>query len=90
MQRFTFDYSQPLAGEGHFISTYKCNGTPIPSFSGEPLRVDIDEEDPNEFAGKLWEALNEENKVSLFVRAIDLKTQAYEDVIINKYKVVEG
>ncbi|MGV8058240.1 MAG: IMP cyclohydrolase [Smithellaceae bacterium] len=90
VQRFTFDYSQPLAGEGHFISTYKCNGTPIPSFAGEPLSIVLDEEDPNEYAGKLWEALNEDNKVSLFVRAIDIKTQAYEDVIINKYKTVEG
>jgi IMP cyclohydrolase len=90
VQRFTFDYPQPLTGEGHFISTYKCNGTPIPSFAGEPLRVALDEEDPNEYAGKLWEALNEDNKVSLFVRAIDLKTGGYEDVIINKYKTVEG
>lgn len=90
VQRFTFDYSEPLAGEGHFISTYKCNGTPIPSFAGEPLRVAIDEDDPNEYAGKLWAALNEDNKVSLFVRAIDLRTRAYEDVIINKYKTVEG
>jgi IMP cyclohydrolase len=90
VQRFTFDYSQPLASEGHFISTYKCNGTPIPSFEGEPLYVTIDEEDPNEYAGKLWEALNEDNKVSLFVRAINLATQDYEDVIINKYKTVEG
>jgi IMP cyclohydrolase len=89
VQRFTFDYSQPLASEGHFISTYKCNGTPIPSFEGEPLHVTIDEEDPNEYAGKLWEALNEDNKVSLFVRAIDLATQNYKDVIINKYKTVE-
>jgi IMP cyclohydrolase len=90
VQRFTFDYPHPLAGEGHFISTYKCNGTPIPSFAGEPLRVAMDEEDPGKYAGKLWEALNEDNKVSLFVRAIDLATQAYKDVIINKYKTVEG
>ncbi len=89
-QRFTFDYTEPLAGEGHFISTYRCNGNPIPSFEGEPVRVSLDEEDPNEYAGKLWDALNEDNKVSLFVRAIDLKTRAYEDVIINKYKTVEG
>jgi hypothetical protein len=89
-QRFIFDYSEPLAAEGHFITTYKRNGNPIPSFEGEPLHVAIDEDDPNEFAGKLWEALNEENKVSLFVRAIDRKTQNYEDVIINKYKEVEG
>ncbi|MHB8139015.1 MAG: IMP cyclohydrolase [Smithellaceae bacterium] len=89
VQRITFDYSQPLPGEGHFISTYRCNGNPIPSFEGEPLSVDLDEEDANEYAGKLWESLNEDNKVSLFVRAIDLKTQAYEDVIINKYKALE-
>ncbi|KAF0157936.1 MAG: putative IMP cyclohydrolase [Syntrophaceae bacterium] len=89
VQRFTFEYSKPLAGIGHFISTYKCNGNPIPSFAGEPIRVTIDEENPNEYAGKLWEALNEDNKVSLFVRAIDLKTGGYEDVIINKYKTVE-
>ncbi|PKN76864.1 MAG: inosine monophosphate cyclohydrolase [Deltaproteobacteria bacterium HGW-Deltaproteobacteria-10] len=90
VQRFTFDYSQPMAGEGHFISTYKCNGNPIPSFLGEPLCVFMDEEDPNEYAGRLWEALNEENKVSLFVRAIELKNGAYEDVILNKYTTVEG
>jgi IMP cyclohydrolase len=89
VQRFIFDYPEPLAGVGHLISTYRCNGTPIPSFAGEPLRVAIDEEDPNEYAGLLWEALNEDNKVSLFVRAIDLTTQAYEDVIINKYQTVE-
>ena len=69
---------------------YKCNGTPIPSFEGEPLRVTVDDEDPDKFAVKLWKALNEDNKVSLFVRAIDLATQTFKDVIINKYKVVEG
>jgi hypothetical protein len=90
VQRFTFDYSEPVAGEGHFISTYKCNGTPIPSFEGEPIRVIIDEDDPDKYAAKLWKALNEDNKVSLFVRAIDLATQTCKDVIINKYKVVEG
>jgi IMP cyclohydrolase len=89
VQRFTFHYPAPLAGDGHFISTYQCNGNPIPSFEGEPVRVAVDESDPNEFAGRLWEALNEDNKVSLFVRAIALSTQAYEDVIINKYKAVE-
>ncbi|HPK53868.1 MAG TPA: IMP cyclohydrolase [Smithellaceae bacterium] len=90
LQRSTFAYPQPVAGEGHFISTYKCNGTPIPSFTGEPLRVAVDEEDPDEYAGRLWDALNENNKVSLFVRSIDLATQNYADVIINKYKTVEG
>lgn len=90
VQRFTFDYPQPLAGEGHFISTYRCNGSPIPSFVGEPLRVALDEEEPNTYAGRLWKALNDDNKVSLFVRAIDLATQAYEDVIVNKYSAVKG
>ncbi len=90
VQRFTFDYPQPLAGEGHFVSTYRCNGSPIPSFEGEPLRVAVDEEDPDAYAAKVWKALNEDNKVSLFVRAIDLKTQVYKDVIINKYQAVEG
>jgi IMP cyclohydrolase len=90
VQRFTFDYPQPLAGEGHFISTYKCNGSPIPSFAGEPIHVAMDEEGPDQYAAKLWKALNEDNKVSLFVRAIDLATQKYKDVIINKYKTVEG
>jgi len=52
--------------------------------------VAIDEEDPNEYAGKLWEALNEDNKVSLFVRAVDLSNGSYEDVIMNKYQAVEG
>ncbi|MGP8154441.1 MAG: IMP cyclohydrolase [Smithella sp.] len=89
VQRFTFDYSEPLAGEGHFISTYKCNGTPIPSFAGEPLRVSVGEDDPDKYAARLWKALNEDNKVSLFVRVIDLTTQGYKDVIINKYKTVE-
>jgi len=89
-QRFIFDYAQPLAGEGHFISTYKCNGNPIPSFEGEPLRVAVDEENPDQYAAKLWKALNDENKVSLFVRAVDLANQSCKDIIINKYKSVEG
>ena len=72
MQRQTFDYPQPVAGEGHFISTYQKNGAPIPSFAGEPLRVAIDENDPDKFADKLWKNLNEDNKVSLFVRSIEL------------------
>jgi IMP cyclohydrolase len=89
VQRFVFDYPQPLPGEGHFISTYQCNGSPIPSFEGEPLSVAMDAEDPEKFAAKLWKALNKDNKVSLFVRAIQLSNQTYQDIIINKYKRVE-
>lgn len=89
-QRQTFDYPQPVAGEGHLITTYQKNGSPIPSFVGEPIRVTIDESDATEYAGKLWNALNEDNKVSLFVRSIELATGDYEDVILNKYDTVEG
>jgi len=64
VQRQTFDYPQPVAGEGHFISTYVKNGAPIPSFAGEPLRVAIDTNDADKFADKLWASLNEDNKVS--------------------------
>ena len=90
VQRYTFDYPQPVAGEGHFISTYQKNGAPIPSFAGEPLRVAIDENAPDKFADKLWKNLNEDNKVSLFVRSIELETGTYEDIILNKYTAVEG
>ena len=90
VQRQYFDYPQPVAGEGHFLSTYQKNGSPIPSYAGEPMRVTIDENDGGELAGKLWDALNEDNKVSLFVRTITLKTGDYEDIILNKYNAVEG
>ena len=88
-RRYFFEYPQPVAGEGHFIHTYRCDGSPIPSFEGEPERVAVPEE-PEDFAAGIWEALNGENKVSLFVRAIDLDTQETEDVIINKYEEVYG
>ena len=90
VQRYFFDYPQPVAGEGHFISTYVKNGAPIPSFTGEPLRVAIDTNDADKFAEKLWGSLNEDNKVSLFVRSIELETGTYEDIILNKYTAVEG
>ena len=90
VQRQTFDYPQPVAGEGHFISTYVKNGAPIPSFAGEPLRVAIDTNGADKFADKLWASLNEDNKVSLFVRSIELETGEYEDIILNKYTAVEG
>lgn len=82
--RYTFTYDKPIAGQGHFIHTYMHDGNPLPSFSGEPKKVEI----PNDleaFAAMLWESLNEENKVSLFVRYIDIETGAYETKIINKH-----
>ncbi|MGN0613961.1 MAG: IMP cyclohydrolase [Porcipelethomonas sp.] len=84
-RRFTFTYSNPLNGEGHFIHTYMGDGDPLPSFEGEPELISIPD-DMNEFADKLWENLNADNKVSLFVRYIDLKTGKNTSKIINKNK----
>ena len=81
--RFTFGYDNPLAGEGHFIHTYKCDGNPIPSFEGEPTLVSV-EGDIDEFTKNVWESLNEDNKVSLYTRFIDLATGEFEDRIVNK------
>ena len=89
VQRYFFDYPQPVAGEGHFISTYKHNGSPIPSFAGEPERVRL-MGDIDTFTRMVWNSLNEDNKVSLFVRSIELETGEYEDIILNKYTAVEG
>ncbi|MFR3226897.1 MAG: inosine monophosphate cyclohydrolase, partial [Blautia massiliensis (ex Durand et al. 2017)] len=72
------------------ISTYVKNGSPIPSYAGEPMRVALDENDGAAFAEKLWRSLNKENKVSLFVRTVTLETGDYKDVILNKYTAVEG
>lgn len=83
--RYTFAYTNPVSGEGHFIHTYKCDGNPLPSFEGEPKLVAI-KDDMNEFANDLWTSLNEDNKVSLFVRYIDIETGKYESVIVNKNK----
>ena len=82
-QEFFFDYT-PKTGLGHFIHTYKCDGNPrIPSFEGEPKIVKI-EGDIDAFTAALWENLNEDNKVSLFTRFIDLETGEYETRIVNK------
>jgi Archaeal IMP cyclohydrolase len=82
-QRFTFAYSSPAAGEGHFIHTYMCDGDPLPSFEGEPKLVEISS-DMDEFTDMLWQSLNEDNKVSLFVRYIDIETGEYKSKIVNK------
>ena len=83
--RYTFAYENPAAGEGHFIHTYKCDGNPLPSFEGEPKLVSIPD-DIDAFTSFVWENLNEDNKVSLFVRYIDIATGAYESRIVNKNK----
>lgn len=81
--RYTFAYQNPKAGEGHFIHTYQGDGNPLPSFEGEPKRVGI-EGDIDSFTRMLWENLNEENKVSLFVRFIEIGSGKYETRICNK------
>ncbi len=83
-ERFTYSYTTPIAGFGHFIHTYMGDGNPLPSFEGEPKKVTIPN-DMEEFAAKLWDALNEDNKVSLFVRYIDIETGKATSKIINKY-----
>ncbi|MCR5150486.1 MAG: IMP cyclohydrolase [Clostridiales bacterium] len=80
--RFTFSYS-PIAGLGHFIHTYVCDGSPIPTFQGEPERVAISDS-IDEFSDKLWNNLNSDNKISLFVKYVDLATGNEETRLINK------
>lgn len=83
--RYFFEYDKPMAGVGHFISTYQGDGSPLPSFEGEPRRVTVGEESARELAVKLWEALNADNKVSLYVRTVELASGEVDDVIVNKY-----
>ena len=83
--RFTFAYENPAAGEGHFIHTYKNDGNPLPSFEGEPKLVETDG-NIDEFTDMIWNSLNEDNKVSLFVRFIDIASGEYETRIVNKNK----
>ena len=81
--RYTYTYENPIAGEGRFIHTYMHDANPLPSFEGEPKWISIPD-DMNAFTEALWNSLNEENKVSLFVRYIDIATGTYETKIINK------
>lgn len=83
--RFTFAYENPAAGEGHFIHTYMHDGSPLPSFEGEPKPVEITG-GIDELTKLIWDSLNEENKVSLFVRYINIADGAYETRIVNKHQ----
>lgn len=85
--RYTFAYENPKAGEGRFISTYMGDGNPLPSFEGEPRALELDAaftENIDVFTQRVWKALNEDNKVSLFVRFIDIASGNYETRIVNK------
>ena len=81
--RYTFAYENPAAGEGHFIHTYKCDGDPLPSFEGEPKLIAVPD-DIDAFTDTLWNSLNEDNKVSLFVRYIDIASGTCATRIVNK------
>lgn len=82
--RYSFSYPSK-AGLGHFIHTYVCDGNPIPTFQGEPERVEIDS-DVDAFTDKLWNALDTDNKISLYVRFVDLSNGEYEERLVNKNK----
>lgn len=81
--RFTFAYENPQSGTGHFIHTYTGNGNPLPSFEGEPVLVGIGGS-IDDFTGLIWDSLNEDNKVALFTRFIEIRTGKYESRIVNK------
>ena len=82
--RFGYDYS-PVAGVGHFIHTYEHDGNPLPTFQGEPERIAVSN-DIDEMTDILWKNLNEQNKISLYVRYVDLKTGTAENRLVNKNK----
>ncbi|MDO5141585.1 MAG: IMP cyclohydrolase [Eubacteriales bacterium] len=84
-KRFFYEYDKPVAGLGHFLHTYQCDGDPLPPFRGEPKCIRI--EKPIEaFTDMLWDSMNEQNKVALFVRYIDLATGTYQQQIRNKHE----
>ena len=84
-QRYTFSYNNPIAGQGHFIHTYMGDGSPLPGIEGDPKLVEISG-DIDQFTDMLWTSLNEDNKVSLFVRYVDLETGKEDTRIVNKNK----
>ena len=85
-RRFFYEYYAPIAGQGHFISTYQTDGDPLPSFEGEPRTVELGDETAAALADRLWNSLNADNKVSLFVRTIDLTTGQTDTAIKNKHQ----
>lgn len=85
-RRLFYEYDAPIAGQGHFISTYQTDGDPLPSFEGEPRTVELGDETAAALADRLWNSLNADNKVSLFVRTIDLTTGQTDTAIKNKHQ----
>ena len=87
VERFTYSYTDPLNGIGHFIHTYMGDGSPLTSFEGEPEKITVPDS-IDEFTEGLWNALNEDNKVSLFVRYIDIESGKAVTKVVNKYQKV--
>lgn len=87
VERFTYTYTDPINGIGHFIHTYMGDGSPLPSFEGEPEKITVPDS-IDEFTEGLWNALNEDNKVSLFVRYIDIESGKAVTKVVNKYQKV--
>ena len=85
-RRYFFGYENPIAGQGHFIHTYQENAEPLPSFYGEPREIEVSNTDAKTLADSVWAALNADNKVSLFVRTIDIASGETDTVIINKHQ----
>ncbi len=85
-ERFTYAYTNPIAGKAKFIHTYNCDGNPLPSYEGEPKTLELPDTDIDSLTDLIWKNLNEDNKVSLFVRYIDLETGAADTRIVNKNK----
>ncbi len=83
-ERFTYAYSNPIAGKAKFIHTYNCDGNPLPSFEGEPKTLELPDVSIDELTDLIWTNLNEDNKVSLFVRYIDIATGETDTRIVNK------
>lgn len=84
-ERFFFEYDAPIAGRGHFLSTYETDGNPLPSFGGEPRRIGFGNETAAALADRVWNALNADNRVSLFVRTVELSTGSADTAIINRH-----
>ncbi len=85
-ERFTYAYNNPINGRAKFIHTYNCDGNPLPSFEGEPKTLELPDTDIDSLTDLIWKNLNQDNKVSLFVRYIDLENGETETRIVNKNK----
>ena len=83
-ERFTYAYSNPIAGRAKFIHTYNCDGNPLPSFEGEPKTIELPDVDIDTLTDLIWTNLNQDNKVSLFVRYIDIASGESDTRIVNK------